>query len=71
MEKRKDSKTMEWAATAYSELNRVDLEDEHAIVPQPFSIPDGLRVLDIEGLDILFHDKLSAPDSNYSNDDTC
>lgn len=27
-EKRKDSKTMERAATAYGKLNRVDLEDE-------------------------------------------
>ena len=30
-EKRKDSKTMERAATAYGRLNRVDLEDEQAI----------------------------------------
>ena len=52
-EKRKDSKTMERAATAYGKLNRIDLEDEHAmpydkIVPQPFTATDDPRVLGIE-----------------------
>lgn len=52
-EKRKDSKTMERAATAYGKLNRVDLEDEQAmpydmIVPQPFTATDDPRVLGIE-----------------------
>ena len=52
-EKRKDSKTMERAATAYGKLNRIDLEDEQAmpydkIVPQPFTATDYPRVLGIE-----------------------
>ena len=52
-EKRKDTKTMERAATAYGKLNRVDLEDEQAmpyemIVPQNFTATDDPRVLGIE-----------------------
>ena len=52
-EKRKDTKTMERAATAYGKLNRVDLEDEQAmpydmIVPQHFTATDDPRVLGIE-----------------------
>lgn len=52
-EKRKDTKTMERAATAYGKLNRVDIEDEQAmpyemIVPQPFTATDDPRVLGIE-----------------------
>lgn len=52
-EKRKDSKTMERAATAYGKLNRVDLEDEQAIpldqiLWQPFTATDDPRVLGIE-----------------------
>ena len=52
-EKRKDSKTMERAATAYGKLNRIDLEDDQAmpydkIVPQPFTATDDPRVLGIE-----------------------
>ena len=52
-EKRKDSKTMERAATAYGKLNRVDLEDEQAIpldqiLVQPFMATDDPRVLGIE-----------------------
>ena len=52
-EKRKDSKTMERAATAYGKLNRVDLEDEQAIpldqiLVQPFTATDYARVLGIE-----------------------
>ena len=52
-EKRKDSKTMERAATAYGKLNRVDLEDELAIpldqiLVQPFTATDDPRVLGIE-----------------------
>ncbi len=47
---RKDSKTMERAATAYGKLNRVDLEDEQAIpldqiLVQPFTATDDPRVL--------------------------
>lgn len=53
VEKRKDSKTMERAATAYGKLNRVDLEDEQAIpldqiIVQPFMATDDPRVLGIE-----------------------
>ncbi len=52
-ERRKDSKTMERAATAYGKLNRVDLEDEQAIpldkiLVQPFTATDDPRVLGIE-----------------------
>ncbi len=52
-EKRKDTKTMERAATAYGKLNRVDLEDEQAIpldkiLIQPFTATDDPRVLGIE-----------------------
>ena len=52
-EKRKDSKTMERAATVYGKLNRVDLEDEQAIpldqiLWQPFTATDDPRVLGIE-----------------------
>ena len=51
--KRKDSKTMERAATAYGKLNRVGLEDEQAIpldqiLVQPFTATDDPRVLGIE-----------------------
>ena len=52
-EKRKDTKTMERAASSYAKYNRVDLEDEQAmpydmIVPQPFTATDDPRVLGIE-----------------------
>lgn len=52
-EKRKDSKTMERAATAYGKLNRIDLEDEQAIpldqiLVQPFMATDDPCVLGIE-----------------------
>lgn len=52
-EKRKDSKTLERAATTYGKLNRVDLEDEQAItldqiLVQPFTATDDPRVLGIE-----------------------
>lgn len=51
--KRKDTKTMERAASSYAKYNRVDLEDEQAmpydmIVPQPFTATDDPRVLGIE-----------------------
>ena len=57
-EKRKDSKTMERAATAYGKLNRVDLEDEQAIpldqiLVQPFTATDDPRVLGIEPIAII------------------
>lgn len=52
-EKRKDTKTMERAATSYGKMHRVDLEDEKVmpydkIVPQPFTATDDPRVLGIE-----------------------
>ena len=53
--KRKDTKTMEKAASSYAKFNRVDLEDEQAIpydkiVIQPFTATDDPRVLGIEPL---------------------
>lgn len=51
--KRKDTKTMERAATSYAKLNRIDVEDEQAvpyemIVVQPFTATSDPRVLGIE-----------------------
>ena len=51
--KRKDTKTMEKAASSYAKFNRVDLEDEQAvpydlIVVQPFTATDDPSVLDIK-----------------------
>lgn len=68
-EKRKDSKTMERAATAYGKLNRVDLEDERAmpydlIVPQPFTATDDPRVLGIEPIPNI-NDKIAAMIDKY------
>ena len=68
-EKRKDSKTMERAATAYGKLNRVDLEDEQAmpydmIVPQPFTATDDPRVLGIEPIPTI-NEKISAMIQKY------
>lgn len=50
---RKDTKTMERAASSYGKLNRVDLEDEQAmpydmIVCQPFTATEDPRTLGIE-----------------------
>lgn len=52
---RKDSKTMEKAASSYAKFNRVDLEDEQAvpydlIVVQPFTATDDPSVLGIKPL---------------------
>lgn len=68
-EKRKDSKTMERAATAYGKLNRIDLEDEQAmpydkIVPQPFTATDDPRVLGIEPIPNI-NEKISAMIEKY------
>ena len=68
-EKRKDSKTMERAATAYGKLNRVDLEDEQAlpldqILVQPFTATDDPRVLGIESIPNI-NDKISAMIQKY------
>ncbi len=51
--KRKDTKTMEKAASSYAKYNRVDLEDEQAvpydmIVVQPFTATDDPSVLGIK-----------------------
>lgn len=68
-EKRKDTKTMERAATAYGKLNRVDLEDEQAIpldqiLVQPFTATDDPRVLGIEPIPNIA-DKISAMIEKY------
>ena len=51
--KRKDTKTMEKAASSYAKFNRVDLEDEQVvpydmIVVQPFTATDDPTVLGIK-----------------------
>ena len=51
--KRKDTKTMEEAASSYAKFNRIDLEDEQAvpydlIVVQPFTATDDPSVLGIK-----------------------
>jgi hypothetical protein len=51
--KRKDTKTMEKAASSYAKFNRVDLEDEQAvpydmIVVQPFTATNDPTVLGIK-----------------------
>ncbi|MBR5593454.1 MAG: hypothetical protein IKW46_05205 [Bacteroidaceae bacterium] len=51
--KRKDTKTMEKAASSYAKFNRIDLEDEQAvpydlIVVQPFTATDDPSVLGIK-----------------------
>lgn len=63
---RKDTKTMERAATSYAKNNRVDLEDEMAmpydeIVPQPFAATLDVSVLGIPPIpDVYNHiDKLT------------
>ena len=52
-EKRKDTKTMERAASSYAKMHRVEIEDEQAvpydmIVPQHFTATDDPRTLGIE-----------------------
>jgi hypothetical protein len=68
-EKRKDTKTMERAASSYAKHNRVDLEDEQAmpydmIVPQPFTATDDPRVLGIEPIPNI-QEKISAMIQKY------
>lgn len=68
-EKRKDTKTMERAASSYAKYNRVDLEDEQAmpydmIVPQPFTATDDPRVLGIEPIPNI-QDKIAAMIQKY------
>lgn len=68
-EKRKDTKTMERAATAYGKLNRIDIEDEQAIpldliLVQPFTATDDPRVLGIEPIPNI-NEKISAMIDKY------
>ena len=68
-EKRKDTKTMERAASSYAKHNRVDVEDEQAvpydmIVVQPFTATDDPRVLGIEPIPNI-QDKISAMIQKY------
>ena len=68
-EKRKDTKTMERAASSYAKHNRIDLEDEQAmpydmIVPQPFTATDDPRVLGIEPIPNI-QEKISAMIQKY------
>jgi len=62
--KRKDTKTMEKAASSYAKFNRVDLEDEQAvpydlIVVQPFTATDDPTVLGIKPIPNI-NEKISA-----------
>ena len=68
-EKRKDTKTMERAASSYAKYNRVDLEDEQAvpyelIVVQPFTATEDPRVLGIEPIPNI-KQKISAMIDKY------
>ena len=67
---RKDTKTMEKAASSYAKFNRVDLEDEQAIpydkiVVQPFTATDDPRVLGIEPIPNL-KEKIRKMQEKYS-----
>lgn len=67
--KRKDTKTMERAASSYAKHNRIDIEDEQAmpydmIVPQPFTATDDPRVLGIEPIPNI-QEKISAMIQKY------
>lgn len=67
--KRKDTKTMERAATSYGKLNRVDLEDEQAlpfdlIVVQPFTATQDPSVLGIKPIPNL-DEKISSMIAKY------
>lgn len=67
---RKDTKTMEKAATSYAKFNRVDLEDEQAvpydmIVVQPFTATDDPTVLGIKPIPNL-KEKIKSMLDKYS-----
>lgn len=67
--KRKDTKTMERAASSYGKLNRVDLEDEQAmpfdlIVVQPFTPTQDPSVLGIKPIPNI-DDKISQMIAKY------
>ena len=62
--KRKDTRTMERAASAYAKYNRVDIEDEQTVpwerlLPQPFTATDDPSVLGIKPIPNL-QDKIDA-----------
>ena len=68
-QKRKDTKTMERAASSYAKHNRIDVEDEQAvpyelIVVQPFTATDDPRTLGIEPIPNI-QDKISAMIQKY------
>jgi len=67
---RKDTKTMERAATSYGKLNKVDAEDVqavpfHLIVVQPFTATDDPTVLGIKPIPGI-EDKIKAMLDKYS-----
>ena len=68
-EKRKDTKTMERAATSYGKMHRVDIEDEiempyDTIVPQHFTATSDPRPLGIEPIPNL-QEKIDAMIAKY------
>ena len=68
-QKRKDTKTMERAASSYAKHNRIDVEDEQAVpyellVVQPFTATDDPRTLGIEPIPNI-QDKISAMIQKY------
>ena len=68
-QKRKDTKTMERAASSYAKHNRIDVEDEQAvpyelIVVQPFTATDDPRTLGIEPIPNI-QEKISAMIQKY------
>ena len=70
--KRKDTKTMEKAASSYAKYNRVDLEDEQAvpydlIVVQPFTATDDPSVLGIKPIPHI-RKQIIAMEKRYSED---
>ena len=70
---RKDTKTMEKAASAYAKYNRVDIEDEQAmpyddIVIQPFTATSDPTVLGLRAIPNL-DEKIAALLHKYGSDD--
>ena len=71
----KDTKTMERAATSYSKMHRVDIEDEiempyDKIVPQHFTATSGPRPLGIEPIPNL-QEKIDSMFEILITDFTC
>jgi len=70
--KRKDTKTMEKAASSYAKFNRVDLEDERAlpydlILVQPFTATDDPTVLGIKPIPRL-QERIAAMLKKYQSE---